>query len=164
MELVYSLKQYRTNTVGTFARPALATDGIATPGLLSTPGEIGGVVGTIVPQGIVGGYSPARIMVMIEGDGSGQTLSTPVGGQGVEVWTMRPDAAGNNAWWLAYILNKGNQILVAAAGGGGGIHGGYIEGMFLDVIGSRLAIAGVVSAGALTYSFEPIEHIVQYIS
>ncbi len=140
MELVQSLSSLYT--------PALAFVDDTLP---STSGH--GIDVTTWKQG---GYMFQRLLVYIEGDGTARTLDKPTGGAGgPELWTYRKDASGSFKWWLLAYLNGGVVCPIPAAGGR------VLDGLSMG-IGDRLALVGKVSAGALTYAFEPVEYLNQW--
>lgn len=105
-----------------------------------------------------GSYTFTRLLVYLEGDGSGQTLDKPTGGAGgPELWTYRKDSSGAFKWWLIAYLNGGVVCPIPASGGR------ICDGASL-AIGDRLAVVGKLSAGALTYAFEPVEYIAQLVA
>ena len=123
-------------------RPVLATDGVDCSAMSSA------------------GIYPTRTLVFVQGDGAtaAQTLAAPTGGtSGPEVWMYRADRAGVSQWWLVGFLNLKSTIPIPGGAAAPG-KGGYCEALAVfPQMGTRLAIAGTLSAGAATYFVEPLE-------
>lgn len=113
------------------ARPALAADGI----------DIVPWQGSRYDQA-----TPDSALCFLTPTNAGATVTAPVGGEGVELWGY---AFG--AWWLIDVLHGGNTITLTSATQGAVMRivkfGGF----------TKLAIAGVVSAGTVAYKFCPLE-------
>ena len=96
-------------------------------------------------------YQNSAIVILLEGDGTARSLTTPTGGAGgAELWTYRKDASGVMKWWLLAYLNGAVAVPIPAAGG-----------RALDqtslAIGDRLCVAATNAAGVVTYAFVPVE-------
>lgn len=124
----------------TGVRPTLATDGVVSSALYA------------------GQLATANMLLYIEGNGSGQTLDKPAGGQGgPELWGYR--LAGDGAtrkWWLIGFLNKGTIAQVPASGG-------WVEQVLAGAgpIFDRLCVVGIPAAAtAMTYYFEALERFI----
>lgn len=104
------------------------------------------------------GFQFSRLLVALESDGTARTAAAPTGGQGgPELWTFRKDSAGAGKWWIVAYLNGGVTANVPAAGG-------KIEGVQSIALGDRLVVVATIAAGAVTYSFTPVEFDQQIVS
>lgn len=135
MEAALALTQLETAAVAIGARPSAAGDGV-----------------DITTWKVNGQFGHVNCTAYIKSDGAGAcTVTSPSGGShGVEVWIGKTNNAGVFHWWLVGYLNGGVDVDVPN-------NVGSAFSLELAAIGSRLALAGVPSAHAPTYYFEPIE-------
>lgn len=128
-QLVGLLKTKITGTANVLAtRPSLSTDGIDITTWRSS----------------IMGYPDAIVMF----DASvAANIQAPTGGtEGVELWGYI-----GSAWYLLASLHDGNQINLAGPGQG------FSQELHDLASCDRLAVAGTVSAGTVTYKFGPLE-------
>ena len=142
--------------------PLVSYETLAAAVLAARPTAVDGTQGVDITgwRAFAGAYAPVNATGYIQQNGADVTLS-PFGGNatGVELWGMKARKSGTKYWWLEGNINGTNPIIVAGAGG-------FAFPLVLSTIYDRLAVVGLSSnVGAIpTVFFEPIEHIMQFVS
>lgn len=140
MELLKALPEMETAGAPAIgARPATANDGVDITTWRSA------------------GFSPVTFLAHLVGAGADSLVTGPGGfngASGVEVWSLKRRKDGTTLLWeLVGYLNAGNGVVV--------LNGkAAMFTVAAAAVGERLALAGSPSAGAPTYYFEPVEHMI----
>jgi hypothetical protein len=100
-----------------------------------------------------GGTGPTGLsacMVVLAGDGTDRTISSPTGGTaGVEIHAQILLADNTKKWCLVGTLDNGSNVAVPGSGAA-------MRELALIGYAQRLAVAGTPSAGTPTYFFQPL--------
>lgn len=143
MELALPLPQYESAQAAVMtARPATPADGVDISGW----------------KNFAGSFAPVNATCFIVSGGGNDTLTKIAGASGVEVWGLKARKSGTKVWWLEGLLNGGADIAIVDPNGAA-------FALTFATIYDRLAVVGSAGAGTLpNFFFEPVEHIMQFVS